>query len=780
MISPLVDEVRITSSADSTIGSGEGLPTYRRPPRLTHRGHGRPEVKEFNCQVRLKASYCEKTRLCKVYQSLHQHTHPENRRYFNAAFVVKHGINALNSVCRLALNPTFSLQKIVSCIQNEVVAGASHPLEAMRLLEACPGNTRELSKVVRAVRGEDRPLTSEDLDRLVGLGYARINSIHENVYCPFAVGCNNKVDTLGKMTRLCITVTCRKMLEILRLSTANVSRGIYIDATYKTTTNGTKLVTIGCNDATMKFFPVSLAYLLEESAEEYIWLFEHLRRVMQTALNVNAWCPSFVQADHSKAITKAVTCVFPSAVRLTCYFHAISYITKHICPSGRTKLVRGQSIDLNSTIRSDLALLSESRDKRMFRTLRDLFVSRWRDIHEPTLARLLNTTYFNCDSWSSNWYAGAGNSSINRTNNLLESFNRELKKNVTEYNTVPFIRAMESILDPTGFIANQALNARSFLQELPIDDEFYMPIWELAMAYIKVCTDMLKSRPMSLVFRGMSEDSCSFSCIMPKEVESINKFLEMDDTSIESFSEGRFSNWDEAKHLVKTCVRITLPKNSEHLRNVPSTGTCCQCLWFRKYSFCHHIIVIATRLSITTWPKGLVKVSRPSRAFGRTKPKAEYPGNHWRVRKSQRREPNTPDVDHIASEPMYVDSNLDIDEILGEDARVEGMHEDDGIGQSLFTIGSLIIVSQKQKVGRKYTTTFEVLVVLGDTGSDLSCELLYCNDMGQWIRWAGEEWLDQFKIVEYSQVWRKNVQLIDGYIEGCIHEEMESLITSKM
>lgn len=116
---------------------------------------------------------------------------------------------------------------------------------------------------------QDKPSANAVVERLVPLGEIRINSVHENPDWPFAVYCKNSVTDCGNNIRPTITETCRRMLEILKVSTSSRFRGIYLNTTYKTATSGTKLVAIGFADPAngKQIIPISLAYVLKESLE---------------------------------------------------------------------------------------------------------------------------------------------------------------------------------------------------------------------------------------------------------------------------------------------------------------------------------------------------------------------------------------------------------------------------------------------------------------------------------------------------------------------------------
>jgi hypothetical protein len=204
-----------------------------------------------------------------------------------------------------------------------------------------------------------------------------------------------------------------------------------------------------------------------ETIEEITWFLEAVKRsacmVAEKYGESKNWSPEYCMADAAPAITSAVQKVFPSIIRLNCWFHVSQSILRKMAAMKIRRSVR-------APIFKDLQQLRCARDKRQFKIWSNHFINKWQE-NAPEVVEYLKKQYLDSMEWTSAFYWGAADTPsaliICSTNNGIESHHRYLKRSVFKKKKIPWKRAYRELLahiatdSTSGYYVTETLDYNS-------------------------------------------------------------------------------------------------------------------------------------------------------------------------------------------------------------------------------------------------------------------------------------------------------------------------------
>ena len=228
--------------------------------------------------------------------------------------------------------------------------------------------------------------------------------------------------------RICITT--KKLLK-----TVAASKVLQIDATYKVNWQGYPAIVAGVADANKSFFPCMVSVLASETSADYAFVLKALRDGA-SLVSGSDYAPDVVVGDMARAITGAITEVFPAAVRRVCWFH----VKKAVEEKARKEPAEARDMFL-----ADLADLQLSLDEDMFWHSANLMLDKW-SAKCPESAAFLE--YFKTSILGENYafYEGAHRGSPS-TNNGLEAVNGVIKRLFTFRERLPLSQWMRQMIE---------------------------------------------------------------------------------------------------------------------------------------------------------------------------------------------------------------------------------------------------------------------------------------------------------------------------------------------
>ena len=100
----------------------------------------------------------------------------------------------------------------------------------------------------------------------------------------------------------------------------------HCDGTYKVVKLGFPLIVFGVSDINRKFYPIAFMFSSHEQKADYLRFFKCLN--MQTDMLNIKFDPKHMCIDASKAMSYAISKVFPSCSIIMCWFH-LKYNVSH-------------------------------------------------------------------------------------------------------------------------------------------------------------------------------------------------------------------------------------------------------------------------------------------------------------------------------------------------------------------------------------------------------------------------------------------------------------------
>lgn len=197
----------------------------------------------------------------------------------------------------------------------------------------------------------------------------------------------------------------------------NPNQHITIDTTYKVTYRGYPLFPVGTTDKGKHFHLLGFAMCSSEKAEDFQFVFSCVKEAVKEFCEVD-FTPKMIMADGADAITLAIEREFPGAIRLMCWYHAITAIEKRAKTCGKEN---------REKILADIRLIHLSPSKEVFEIASRLFCEKWTE-EEPDFVDYFKTYWLakNC-----NWYLGISTENHPSTNNAQEGYHSSFKKERT-------------------------------------------------------------------------------------------------------------------------------------------------------------------------------------------------------------------------------------------------------------------------------------------------------------------------------------------------------------
>ena len=796
----------VVSDDECHIPTGPYLSEFQRHEKH-HRGFGNPDAKVHACPCQIEMRWFRKTNKLIIRRSVANHNHQLHNRFYHYKFVKTYGRKVFDAIMQVADAGRPTHLVVADAKRNLYADMGVDPTSAAADSLRVPSNGELLTQVVNIAKrkggGSLRKLRVSNLEELEREHGERLLDPRLSEHLPCIIGLSQESSTRdNSMIRFGLSISTRANLKLLARAAASGIAGIYVDATFNITTNNYKLVIVGITDAGGTFFPICYSLVKEESGQEYGYVFEHIKQKMREVTNTN-WSPKFVQADQHTGLTAGVAAAFPEFQlkdgRLTCYFHAMMNITKRIVPKGsRSK----SGVDLHYEIKRDFAAMARA-TKQAFPQVRRLFEAKWQKLSTYVWDRLERCTYFK-DGWTSNWGAAAVTGTVmNRTNNVVERFNRLLKSDVISYRSRPFDDALTILLDPFNVVSTRSQRAEVFRFAIACDDGYYINIWNEAIELCnasKVQGDARSREGKSSNRFGRKEDAAAapikykslfirisdnedpekITAIMPMHPEHIQhlELLLKNAKLKKNLFDGSFEVFDQAAAEYEKFVVCTISTRAESMKSVPSLGSSCSCNWFLRCFFCPHVAVLAIQHAVLKWPSSMLTPGSAVSSHGLTRPKSIKPGNHMHRRSGSSKQQaaavpsdsdDLSDSANSALVPFNFESlfnSFDDSGYSGDIAAAEDLQEGDIFIRKYICSGSLV---------------FDVACVVKNHRGQkkLDCEMFYLQEDETWLAWRGKDvWIDQFKNgVPYDEFW-KSVPLIDGRVPPVIvdlqHKEMES------
>lgn len=204
------------------------------------------------------------------------------------------------------------------------------------------------------------------------------------------------------------------------LQHAQNGKSFHTDGTYKIVIQGFPLIVFGISDLENHFHLTGLGLCSSEGAADYQFvLYSVMHGVIKTTNEEIK--PNAIVADSAPAITKAIRDAFDdddNIVRIHCYAHVMMNVEKQ----------KFQKSDHKVEFKDDVRKLQQSYDVATFVQGCKLLEKKWAK-KEAEVMKWFRASYIDMNN---TWYSGAL-ARTPKTNNVTESFNKQLKQFQTFY-----------------------------------------------------------------------------------------------------------------------------------------------------------------------------------------------------------------------------------------------------------------------------------------------------------------------------------------------------------
>lgn len=365
--------------------------------------------------------------------------------------------------------------------------------------------------------------------------------------------------SLGESLYFRFAVTTKELLKkFIGLET------FCVDATYKNNYMGYPMMVLGTVDRRKTFHPLVYGCCSGETAEDYAFFFESIRRAMTEYFN-HDFAPKIMIADGADAIRNAFYQVFQTAqIDIMCYAHVIRNIRKRLTKKSHRTLIL-----------DDIREIQLAANRNTFDLMTKLFCEKWKDID------LDFVDYFK-SQWLGthrNWYEGAAIYTPS-TNNALESHNSVIKRKITLRRRLPLNQFLMALEQLTEGYSNQFSNHIRCIETEP----------DITLKILRSATQMIHQGFKSFKVKGRSSEILVH--LLPS-----SKCENGDESYYKSLVKRQWNSFDEFikyGHLQFWLVSISTVDWKKK--------STCMCPHFLKNHICKHIIALAIRLNLYSCP----------------------------------------------------------------------------------------------------------------------------------------------------------------------------------
>jgi hypothetical protein len=228
--------------------------------------------------------------------------------------------------------------------------------------------------------------------------------------------------------------------NLVKISSYSPEAHIHLDTTYNLMENGMLLMVLSTESKNHELRLISFAITISESANAYQLLIQQTIDVTKKLFKIDSIKIDYVLSDGSEAVVRAVKTVLPDNVHhILCYFHMMQAIERQV--------KKKSNAAKRGTIYWSIKCLKETQTLTQFSEMWfDLFLPYWKS--ENIEEEFIN--YFESQYIKSHllWFDGAAYPGKSRTNNSVESFNKEIKRTYTQYkklHPLHFIKLLSKI-----------------------------------------------------------------------------------------------------------------------------------------------------------------------------------------------------------------------------------------------------------------------------------------------------------------------------------------------
>lgn len=217
----------------------------------------------------------------------------------------------------------------------------------------------------------------------------------------------------------CVSMTCKAMLgTIKKLSSWKLPVVLHMDGTFKLTVNEFPVVIIGVTDAEQQLHVLSLSVVSHRNQQTYLRIVNGFKDVISKLLPDVTFAPNYIMTDAETAERVALKSVFPSAKPLMCYFHVVKACEEKLRNNSERSVIMKDITDLHMC-------LCEDEFKAKFGNAEN----RWK-VNNDTFARYFKKQWV--EGEFREWKVYESEPGVATTNNAVESFNSNLKKQYTK------------------------------------------------------------------------------------------------------------------------------------------------------------------------------------------------------------------------------------------------------------------------------------------------------------------------------------------------------------
>ena len=340
---------------------------------------------------------------------------------------------------------------------------------------------------------------------------------------------------------------------LLQLSQS--TKHVCTDTTHKILWEGFPVFLTGTTDLRRSYHPSSLSVCTNETATEFEFVFNALKKVQEKLFNY-IFRPNCLVADGADAITNGFMKAFnymsiDDFIRIMCW--------PHVDRAYKPKLASIKDKEIENAIEDDIFNIQICPSAQIFKLAIKLFEKKWREESDEIDIFI---DYFKrewCDSKNCNWYEGAA-SRIPSNNNGCEGTNRWTKENHTLRNIEGISRFLTTAF---RMVKNWSLDRTqnkkfAYFDSIKIEDVS----WKMAYQFLYL-------EPVGTILK-----------------KSENSFrLSNDKTLIKT----NFLKIDNFENLVNCMLKVF----DVELNRTSWCESTCTCFFFNKHYNCFHVLVVA-------------------------------------------------------------------------------------------------------------------------------------------------------------------------------------------
>lgn len=351
------------------------------------------------------------------------------------------------------------------------------------------------------------------------------------------------------------------------LKNAKNGKIIHADGTYKVTIQNYNLLVVGTTDAKQSFHLAGLTISTHERAEDYRFVFNTLKDVMQKVTEITI-IPRALVADAAPAIHKGFLESLGIFIVIMCWFHVTLNVRKQ-------KFNSSQNCDL---ILDDLRAVHYLYTPELFAIGMKLFNGKWMTA-EAQFVRYFNSSFVERNT---NWFHGVAHR-VPKTNNALESFNGSLKKHQTfwlQKNLSEFKhRALEIVSERSYEYVRKKDPKAPFTEHVPVIEGTKARGLKLARS------------SNEFQYEIVDEGYVNYYCFSEQLKKPIITFEDL--ANFKAMDWSAFTDFDKFIEAANSIRMITFSQDPKEWTNAR-----CTCQSYMDDFMCKHILAIAFRLKI--------------------------------------------------------------------------------------------------------------------------------------------------------------------------------------